>query len=345
MATHVLIARPGPDAGDWRSRNLRSDIDSDIDSDEAWTQSDLLYEAVAETQADGPKARLAKRRAVDARNAGHLFQKFLPHVRGWHRFMGRVVFPMFVVEPGDVLYIQHGGTGITKAMLRETSSQKFGFHVDWDLWCKKQGYREASGSTDTQILERHLAWLRDVQKAAAAGDVWQLHRVYDQDRPWGDHQRKFMEAAKFLAVTSKMREFVSSVPQDCPHMHSITSFGKQFQTFLQLGKGTMNWIEEIVHDIRVWVHLEWTDRETNGILLNVRHQRAKREGTTLRAEMKETYCDFGSDDHMWALTALKALKLLSLPGDCISRCLPRERLYQSMRVNLPGGPECGYSRV
>ena len=234
------------------------------------------------------------------------------------------------VETGDVLHAQHGESEsestIDDPLLGDVTDRRF--EVNWELWCEQQGYRD-NYSDDTQIVEQHLTWLRDVQKTAAAGGVLQLQRVclygarfrFDLRFRWEDRHWDFLQAAKFLAVTSKMREFVSREPRVYPQKHGITWFLKALQAFLGLDKARMWWIKDIVDAPKVWVQLEWADRETNGILKNNFHQQLKQQGAALQVFMEKIYCDFSSEAHMCALTALKVLKARHLPMDCISRCM------------------------
>ena len=312
----VLLTRADPPGGEWQIVNLS--LLSLLGADEEWIRSELLYTAIAETLADSPKARLVKRRAADAHKAGYLCAQFLQYVSGSYRFVNGAELPCVTVKTGDVLHVQHGQSTIDDPLLGHVTDSRF--NVNWELWCEQQGYREAY-SADTQIVGQRLTWLRDVQKTAAAGGVPQLQRICSQGRAWEDRQRQFMEAAKFLAVTSKMREFVSSEPHAFPQKRGISWFPKALQAFLKLDKNTMWWIKDIVDDIRVWVHLEWADRETNGVLKNNFHQQMKQTGAAFQVSMVEMYCDFSSDAHMCALTALKVLKVRNLPRNCISRCM------------------------
>ena len=321
MATRVLLARAAPPGGEWQIANLG------LGADAEWVRSELFYTAIAETQTDSPEARLVKRRAADAHKAGYLCAQFLQYVSGSHRFVNGAEFysingACVTVETGDVLHAQHGEFEYLSARDRQwlilIDSR---FEVNWELWCEQQGYRD-NYSDDTQIVEQHLTWLRDVQKTAAAGGVLQLQRVClygSQGMGWEDRQWDFLRAAKFLAVTSKMREFVSSEPRVFPQKHGICWFLKALQAFLGLDKARMWWIKDIVDDTKVWVQLEWADRETNGILKNNFHQQLKQQGAALQVSMKKIYCDFSSEAHMCALTALKVLKARNLPKDCISR--------------------------
>ena len=83
----------------------------------------------------------------------------------------------------------------------------------------------------------------------------------------------------------------------------------------------MHAIRHIVDDTSVWVHLPWTDRETNGILQNECHQRLKKTGADLVKHMKNIYFEFGWQAQIRALTALKVLNARHMPRDCITRCM------------------------
>ena len=172
-----------------------------------WIYSQLFYAAIEATPVDSDVAKLVKRRVAEARKAGHSCAPFLQYVTGLHKLSAAEVSRFFgggfSFPPGQrVLHVQHDdGHPMQTALPPYDPDCRL--EIDWKRWCAACRYQ--SLDSDTLVLAQCLEWVRAVRQAALAGNLLQLRRIWLQRSSLETGQQEFIDAALFLAVTSKMQ--------------------------------------------------------------------------------------------------------------------------------------------